>query len=73
MDSSFDQLLNRLFLQAEVKASNIEKFAIPKLEQEIARITLYMNDIRENVKKAREGDETALIALIRHAFPSPKG
>ena len=65
-DSSLQNLLDRLFLQAEAKVSNIETYVIPKLQR-------FAEEIRENVKKAREGDETALIALIRHAFPSTKG
>lgn len=67
-----DDILARLFLQAEVKVNTIRLYVIPKLKAELERIEKYANRIDESVKRARQGDETALIDLVKHAFPKER-
>lgn len=69
-------LFDRLLLQAEIKASNIRQYVIPKkrleiekLKAEIDRMELYAQTIEDSCQRSRAGDETAMIELVKHAFP----
>ncbi len=68
-----ENLFDRLLIQAEVKINNIRIYVIPKLRAEIERIEKYADEIETDVKGARDGDETAMISLVRHAFPKQRG
>jgi len=64
-----DDILNRIFLRAEMKVDWLEQKKIPQLREEIDRRTDEMLELRETVSRARGGDADALIALTRLAFP----
>ena len=66
-------LFDRLLLQAEVKISNVRLYVLPKLGQEIDRLTQWSDELEKKVKAARTGDETAMIELVKMAFPKQRG
>lgn len=63
----------RLFLRGEIKVTNIRRYVLPKLEEEIIRLTIYADSVEKAVKEARQGKEEALADLIKLAFSEREG